>query len=241
MLVDLKFINYYMHINSSRKHIDTDLCYKMFGCKNEAELNSKMSSINVAIITEIVESGLTLLEYCSTYGGSFDSFEKIAASIRNENLNLYKKFRKICTKESSQEFYLYIKSIAEEMILKGESFDSFDYYYYTKLDPLIFKRICENLMSPEELKLINPRLTKLKIRRYYEYTDIEFEMSGVIIIKGYELSQEEKNKITQYLIENNMPLEALRPAFRKYVNGDERLVSYVNQSKKVKDDKLNGE
>ena len=60
-------------------------------------------------------------------------------------------------------------------MLNGKSFDAFDYYCYTKLNPRSFQRICEKVLSFEELCIISPIITKLKKLRYYEYTDLDVE------------------------------------------------------------------
>lgn len=209
-------------------------CYELMSNQTTEEFNKAIKQISLTTIKSVVEYNKSIYEYCSKYGGILADLNHMAQIIKDDNPELYKQYKKLC-KDPSEEFNTYIKWVVMDIKVKGNDFDIFDYYYFTKLHPLTFRSICEKIISAQNFKIVVSVLNK-----FYSYDymtiDKEQELSGTIIIKGHEFSREEKEKIFDYLDENNMPHIVFKAALRKYIDGDERITEYINNKQKIKNE-----
>lgn len=187
--------------------------------------------VYVKILTDILNSGYSMYEYCSKYGGfTINEIKIMHKHIYRNYPDIYYEFSKKCM-NLSVDFYYSILKVVEQMIC-GDNFDLFDYYYYTKLSPLDFLEICKKILGKNMLYRVHPIARRIE-RQYKLFTNIQAEVTGKTIIGSRVLQPEEKFKIAEYLDENYMPDCSYKYALRKYVAGDERLVQYVNQTQKV--------
>lgn len=229
----MNLYEYFIKIYLNSENIEhTNIEYKALECSTAEEVEQKTKGLAIQFIQRIIDNGESLEEYCSKYGGSITTIKRMACSLEKEHSEIYKQFRELC-KGPSEQFYENMKEIAHEIAIKGKSFDVFDYYCATKLHPLVFQNICESIIDKQEFMLIKPVLTKIRTITL-SYVNFEAELIGKTIIKSREISYDEKIKIAEYLNEHNIPDIAFKFALRKYVDGDERLVGYVNQTEKVK-------
>lgn len=200
--------------------------------QTKAEVSHSMQQISLATIKQVVENNQAIEEYCSKYGNSPTNLRMVAQIIKDNHPKLYEQFVNLFH-EPSEEFYTYIRWIASIMLTKGNAFDVFDYYYYTKLHPLTFITICKKIMKPEICNKLNPIINT--IRSYGRIkVNIEVELSGRTIIKNKEITRQEKEKVLRFLEENNMPYVTFKAALRKYVEEDERIMNYLKQPIKQK-------
>lgn len=187
------------------------------------------------ILNTILQSGYSMEEYCSVYGGySIKQLKKLVSEIRYIYPTLCEEFEKKCM-HSSSLFHLYIKRLVRIMEITPD-FDTFDYYYYTKLNPFDFIAICQKVLSVDEFE--NSKNLISKIRRIALSATNSFDMmadlNGTTVIKDREIRREEKEIIIDYLKSNRFPSVAYKTALKKFVAGDSRLVNYVNPPQKTK-------
>jgi len=205
-------------------------CQDYFGLNKKNK--QKDLSVYLKSIKEIIESGYSVEEFCSMYGKyTLTQIDDMAKKIRLEYPDIYNEFINLC-KNSSDKFYTYIKWVAID-IKHNSNFDIFDYYYYTRLNPVDFLTISKRILSKEQYQIVHPIVDKfLKVK------DVKFnkkvELNGITIIKNIEITKEEKEKIFEFLDDNNMPYRSYKSALRKYVNGDYRLIEYIEQKGLIK-------
>ena len=96
-----------------------------------------------------------LLRLCQGIADAFRGYgTEFSVDIgEKEYPEIYKQFRNLCTGPSEQ-FYENMKEIAHEIAIKGRSFDVFDYYFATKLHPLVFQNICEIIPGNQTIQLL---------------------------------------------------------------------------------------
>lgn len=206
--------------------------YEVMSKESQKNFDECIKQISVVTIRNIVTSGLCLEEYCSKYGGVLKDFKEMSLIIRDDYPELFEAYSNI-KKEPSEEFYTYIKWVVMVMKAKEESFDIFDYYFYTKLHPLTFRSICKRILKDSDLKRIVTILNKF---RMYDFLEVDKEMilNAKIIINNYEINHEEKEKNFNCLDENNIPYITYKAAFKKYVNRESKLMDLLNPRKKIK-------
>ena len=199
--------------------------YSLIKIKKENDVE-----IYLNILNSIIESNLSIEEYCSMYGGfTVKEIKNMYHAIYGSHPGLHNEFAKQCM-QPSPAFYGYIKQIVDNIIC-NPNFDVFDYYYYTRLYPLDFVTICREKLDERIFRMITPTMRKIQAATNI-HVNLQAEVNGVTTIKSYEITKEEKFKIAEYLDEHHMPDSAYKYALRKYVAGDERLVEYVNQVQK---------
>ena len=168
---------------------------------------------------DVFNSGYCIEEYCSHTGETVRSVEKLIDGLTSENKKKFNTIYDETKNRDNTEFYKYIRFVVSKLLeIDKDDFTMMDYYTYTKLPVNDFRKIvekiCENTKEVRDLLLMIkvgnnslPRISKVS------------QLRTKTIISGREVTKEEKEKIFDYLEENNYPDDVFKIALRKYLDG----------------------
>lgn len=165
------------------------------------------------IIDELLYSDLTIEEFCSQTGKSISEYKKICNKLK------YHEKVKIIESRSNINFDKKMKSLCYE-IINNLDFDMVVYYSYTKLKIDEFLRIAKKYFADEKLFIKMTIILRKSSRKLNMNINKEQEINGRRIINGTEITKEEKEKIFNYIEENNYPLSVYTMILKKYLNNE---------------------
>ena len=221
------------HFNGTYKYKDQ---YKeIITNETKTEFYNSLKKISLSTVRDVIENWISFIEYCHNYGGTVNDLLHMGSIIRDEYPEFYSEFMKLNCKPSEQ-FITYIKWVVMDIKAKGQDFDIFDYSYFTKLRPISFKMLCQEILKGRDYDIVRSVVNKFENYMFIEI-DKEQELKGVTIIKGYEVTREEKEFVFAFLEENNIPYYAYKCALRKYIAGDERIVDSKSSTRQKRRDR----
>lgn len=212
-----KFKNSYEYVPKLEERFNK---YQEFIKSNTNELKRILDSrkeynesVNQVVIS-LIESGYSIEEFCHHYlEYDIKYVENCVKKLVDKKDNDIKLLKE---KNSNQEFINEMKNIVAK--IENGNYDCIDYYMDTKLSLNDFlnvtKRYGINKVSVSIF--INTNIKKnMAINK-------ESELNGNLIIKGREITKEEKSNIFSFLKENEIPinLNTYKMALTKYLNGE---------------------
>ena len=164
-----------------------------------------------ALLLDIYNSNLSIEEYCSNNGNSIDVLKRLC------NKNVDSKISKDILSRDNKVFKKYMCELGK-IILQSNEFDMLDYYTYTRLRYVDFKNELFKLFAKDDVVKIIKKVKNInKVNNNIVSKNEQLKMKTVIA--GREITEDEINKIFNYLEENNYPFSLYRIALKKYVNG----------------------
>ena len=168
-------------------------------------------------LIDIYKSNYCIIEYCSKEELSYTVATNIVKkNQKSTNQYLNEMANDILSRDSS----IIIDKLLNfaNYIALNEDFDILDYLDVTRLSFVDFKNIIAPFVSREVSTTIFNRLKKLK--NLNNHFSKNFELDSKTIIGGRVITREEKEKVFQYIEDNNYPIGVYQFVLRKYVNGD---------------------
>lgn len=204
---EIEYLNYIYDKYIKIKTIDNldDLVnIKELGEFNDQELN----------LIDIYNSNYCIIEYCSKYDLSYDIALNIVNKYKNSSNEILKQVSNDILSRDSSIILDKLKNFANYIVLNDE-FDILDYLDITKLSFKDFKKIVNPLISKEAFKIIAIRLKKIDFLD--KSISKSFELESKTVIGGREITREEKEKVFEYIENNNYPMGVYQYVLRKYV------------------------
>ncbi|MBP3766446.1 MAG: hypothetical protein J6G98_04635 [Bacilli bacterium] len=203
-------------LNSKEKHLDRDFIKK----------SSDRKSKDKDLMNDILYSSLSIEEYCSKTGASIEKIKKLCVKyIKSENLDK----RNIGTSLLERSSSIFLTKLKYDVltILTKDDADIFDYLSITRLSTKDFRETMKGIISHEMIIDILSKVDLYRINpsridpadNLHTIVNKEAKMNCKIVINGREISKEEKEKVFNFLEENNYPLCLFNSALKKYVNG----------------------
>lgn len=174
------------------------------------------------ILEDAFYSSLSIEEYCSKTGTSIDRIKKNCIKYIKSN-NPDKVL--IGTSLLERSSYDFIQRLKKDVLcdLTKEDADIFDYLSITRLQARDFREVMLGLIPKETVVMI---LTQLDLYRLDPFNNKHAMinrsaiLNGRIVLNGIEASFENKQKVLNYLDENNLPEFLFNAALRKHLNGN---------------------
>ena len=182
---------------------------------------------NQKIMKQLFESNYTVELFCSKYGYHLHEINLMIRKLPStEKEQILEKLES----RSNAELIETMTQVIKEICLNKE-FDIIDYYQYTHLYPISFDYLLRehfNELSPLIMKKVS-----IFIRKYEQYEKIQIsrkpEIATETIIDDRVITKEEREKIFNYLEQNNIPNYFYKEALRKYIQNED----YFNEIQKV--------
>lgn len=176
---------------------------------------------------QLFESNYTVELFCSKYGYHLHEINLMIRKLPStEKEQILEKLES----RSNAELIETMTQVIKEICLNKE-FDIIDYYQYTHLYPISFDYLLRehfNELSPLIMKKVS-----IFIRKYEQYEKIQIsrkpEIATETIIDDRVITKEEREKIFNYLEQNNIPNYFYKEALRKYIQNED----YFNEIQKV--------
>ena len=171
------------------------------------------------IIKQLFESNDTVELFCSKYGYHLHEINLMIRKLPStEKEQILEKLES----RSNAELIETMTQVIKEICLNKE-FDIIDYYQYTHLYPISFDYLLRehfNELSPLIMKKVS-----IFIRKYEQYEKIQIsrkpEIATETIIDDRVITKEEREKIFNYLEQNNIPNYFYKEALRKYIQNED--------------------
>lgn len=192
------------------------------------------------VLYELLSSGVSIYEYCHTHGKySVSEIKKYIRKIYSATDFGNKKVSEVISEIESREqndFIEELNNIAFQ-IQNNPNFTILDYYHLTKLSlDDFYDKI--GFYSLEVSKFVNSNSVIKRIGMGMPVSKFsqERELRVSRVIKGREITKEEKELIFKYLEENNIPIDqyTYRACLNKLINNDlefnQKLKTYAKGS-----------
>ena len=166
------------------------------------------------ILKDLFYSELSILEYCSKYGKSVSKVEKDIKTLSKKKE--YEPYANLIMERDNSEFLSYIKFVAYKLY-NTPKFDQLHYHQYTHLKQRDFVALINELIDNEEVAGKLSR--KVKHLKRLPIINKKQELETKSVISGREIKTEEKEKIFNYLDENDYDHGLYYIALNRYVNG----------------------
>lgn len=200
--------------NSNEELLYLKEIYDKFQKKYEKKETTTISVNKRELLTnEILKSGYTVEEYCANLGISISSTYNIISKSKS-----YRDHIDEFNNRSKEQFNQLLKNLIYSIIY--ENIDILDYYMQTHLDLNDFARLSKEMISANDDRIIISKFVqKAQNLVKFSTTIKEQELKRVTSINGYEVTIEEKEKIFDFLEQNNIPSKLYPVALNRYVNG----------------------
>lgn len=168
---------------------------------------------------DVYNSGYCIEEYCSYTGETVFSVTFAIKNMLAEDKEKYNiEYNEVLQRDNS-EFYKYVKFVISKLLeIDKEEFTMMDYHTYLRLPQADFAQIANQVVEDKKCiknLLISIKIAENKLPRISKVSELESRT----VIAGREVTREEKEKIFNYLEENNYPINDYKIALRKYLNG----------------------
>lgn len=232
--------NKYFEYKNRQKQLENEL-KKIEKVKNNVE--SILENAKNIVNQFINSSYENIKQFCISINLKEEKFNEYINLVKENDLDLYEKYKAKVNAVHSQNFAIlskfvenifnFIKNGIEENGVKRD-FDLLDYYQLTSMERATFLDIAKRNLKKDDINKIlkflrkynsSKKLTKSNLEQIFEektIVGIEFdEDKRPIPGTGRLISKEEKQKIIDYLKENNIPLydDCYNIALRRYING----------------------
>lgn len=195
--------------------------------------NEKISLCNELVEKYINSDFNSIKTFCIKNQISYENFKKYTEIVKKYNPELYKKFATIVKRQQAQRYMIItnmLNRIADSIIngveIDSETkrpFDIIDYYLITNMN---FEKLLH--LAKKELKDEKLRLVKKFIRKYNHSVQITkteiLEERNIIMLnnKQYEVTQDDKTKVFEYLERNHIPLlgSTYNAALKRHLNNN---------------------
>ena len=181
------------------------------------------------LITDFINSGLTIKDYLEKYNISEGTFKKILSSIERKNLELFNKYKEYIENNNSKRYAVLVEKNRKiiELIKNGiptdetnenRPFDILDYYEKSNISLEHFLEISKDICDATDLRIVRIFYNKNK----YTKSEIPLIKKMKYSINSILLTDEDKDKIIDYLKSINAPVNILtfRIAATRYINNE---------------------
>lgn len=173
------------------------------------------------VVISVCSSNLSVAEYCDeNLYCDMKNIKECVMLLTRRNKKVSKLILEKINEKESPEFIERMNSIKEE-IQNNKDFDIVDYYLRTGLSLSDFKTVVGTF--PELNKLIDRNPLNLCTSRYSDPKSFKNKNANAILsIDGITISDEDKDKIYEYMEENDIPYTqaTYKAVVRKYISGE---------------------
>jgi hypothetical protein len=195
--------------------------------KNENGLTEELNILTTKVINKYISSNIkNTNQFCLSNKIKRQSFDRCVEYVKKYMPELYGRYvSKICNikKETYESAIVEVNKVVP-LIKSNESFDLFDYFFNTKLNPRMFVAIAKVICQPGEINIsfgnllynqscIDKNLT-LKTKQAFK----DFFVEG----ENYEVPVLAKEKVMTFLENHQIPLypQVYSIALKRYLKGD---------------------
>lgn len=200
----------------------------MYALKKQEKKVDKIYVENQEILSTFLESNNTIEEFCSKHGYRMTRIFQI---IYDLPIHQRKEIQSSLKDKNNDSLIEIMRQIIKEICL-NPNFDIIDYYQYTHLMISDFRIILKEYFGD-----LDPKITKKVVIFLQKYSEFgrnivtkEKIINSNISIGNRTINLEEKQKILNYLENQNIPICFYIFAFKKYINNPE----YFEDCQKIK-------
>lgn len=183
---------------------------------------------NEKLLNTFLNSGDTIEEFCSKYGYRMS---EIYGVIYKLPVSKRKEVQENLKEKNNDSLVEIMRQMVKEICL-NPNFDIIDYYQYTHLVISDFRTVFKEYFGE-----LNPKLTRkvvVFLQKYGDFTkkimNYDKIMHSNMCIENRTIDTTEKQKVLNYLEQQNIPLCFYLPALKKYIKNPE----YFEDNQKVK-------